>query len=330
MSTVLQLVNELWPYLAPPVLGHGLRHYSKAWRFVNGVAVGFDHNSKPTECMLDVPGGALGVLYLAEIQQLCRKCDRLGFRCTRIDVAVDFKGSTEGMIERVHASVAAGELCGARRGTVTSISGFDADGVSRMQTLYLGRRGSLGSGRYFRWYDKAVESGQHVPGGWVRGECAFSGQCSQQVCKMLCEAADDDMRAPLLSVWAGSFDYRQVVPGETAVKRRPRVAWWADLLGALSCVRVRSVRERAAADSYRKWFCSTAIVTLRAAAEDLDVSPGQLVALLLEEDRQVNPRRKHFATSNRRSELGQWVRERAPNLVRFAGSLASERTARGR
>ena len=218
--------------------------------------------------LVDVNGGMCGLLTPADRVRLLSRLLALGGRATRLDIALDYKEGTAGdVISRVIESCAAGELTGARfNKTVASKSGREDAG----RTVYLGKRGSAGSGRMVRVYDKGAESNDAPVGEWTRWEAVLSGQIAASTAVVVACAADPDV--VMLEIALGCMDFREVKPGETALSRRPRVAWFAEFIRGVTPEKVVARPVSSSVDGYCRWMKRCVVPQLRRYADAVGVS----------------------------------------------------------
>lgn len=237
---------------------------------------------------VEIPGSALGCLEGEERIELLRDLARWGMKCTRIDVAVDLVAHSDGqveLVEAVHDACTRGELVGARRWRpVIEYAGNRITGAS----VYLGKRGSQGSGRMVRCYDKGLETGA-VANTWHRWEAEFSGDVAAQVGQVLAERVE--WVEPAVCVALGAVDFR-VNTGVRDSCRRPRAEWWASVVRHFQGIvggrsfppfRIKARRKASNLRSWREHQRRAVLPTLLAMAREGDCSPFDIVAHLLSE-----------------------------------------------
>lgn len=235
-------------------VGKGGRFYLGSWRWAAGCSVWMEHVSARRgvdSCMVDVPGAVLDTLEPAQRVELLVALLSRGFRATRIDCAMDVRdGVWSQLQDRVRAAFKRGELCGAR-----CVQGYDdlrLDG-NDAQGTYIGKRGKEGSGRLSNIYDKGLESGTTDKAGeWVRWEVRFSGDCAAEVA-MLIGREPERAAMTMAGVILGSVDFR-AVNGQTALCRRPRLAWWRKILEDVEGVRVVAKRVSSSWEGWARWM----------------------------------------------------------------------------
>lgn len=210
-----------------------------------------------------------------------------GFRCTRLDLAIDFIGQRLNIVDAAYESCQAGELCGARRFNpviTRTLEQFFG------KTLYLGLRGENGSGQLVRVYDKGLETGTMKMGEWERYEVEFT---SDRAAAAACQLTDNETNDA--GSWVqlgkrlvlGAVEFRQVT-NRRELKLRPLVEWWRKVLASVSGIRVRVPRLRADLVRFASWTHRCVWPSLLKMAELSDRPLEQLCALLAGPD--VEPR----------------------------------------
>lgn len=221
----------------------------------------------------DPRGQGLGVLQLnsrslAILQERCewrefyKSLAPLCARITRLDIALDLFRLKSDLISKAVASCHAGELCGARVfEEVTS----NVLGTLRGRTLYCGKRGKEGSGRYLRIYDKGLEQKAASAGQWVRWEIELTAERACSFAHSVLEVADLDRC--LVAEALGSMQFREVT-GAAHLDRRPLVPWFRDLVAATSrsLSRTRVKRRPSEYESWRRWIREAVVPGLRSVA----------------------------------------------------------------
>lgn len=189
-------------------------------------------------CLVELTGAMLAGLSKHEMLWLAKELDALSFRVTRLDLAVDWRGDCRGMGDELCAGVLTREVVGIRargddpkkwksfkRMRSETLHGEGPD------TIYIGQRGKLGSGRYIRFYDKGMQTGTAPKDTWMRFEVEYSDECAQRVLAQLIEKPDDNKLWHGIAL--GAVDFREN-NGQERLARRPRCAWWEWWLQAAS------------------------------------------------------------------------------------------------
>jgi hypothetical protein len=252
--------------------------YLSSSRVWGSVRLFFDHDPDGKQyCVLEVPGSSLGLLCEADRLRLLRECLALGCRATRLDVAVDVRGSGLSIIERMQASCRAKELCGARR--------FEPKEVMGQRGLVawgcnIGQRGKDGSGRYVRCYDKGLETKTAPVGRWVRYEVEFSDDCASQAALCLGDCGDvASADSRMVELALGAVEFREA-NGSRSLARRAVASWWAAFVAGVRGVRLVAARVAATLSGYSRWLGDGVWRGLSALAADSKMSVGQLVEWL--------------------------------------------------
>ena len=272
------------------------QHYFTCRRFLEGAMVTrslrIECERAPDHTMVTLPGAFLAKVRadggLARVVHLLSELAACGVsKCTRIDVAVDHRSMGSApltLIDDVATAMRNGEYLGKPRcvDEYTSRVGQSSKG----RTVYVGKRGSDGSGQLLRVYDKGLESGEAPANRWVRWEVEFSkeGERSYQVfqrilSEFLCiqkaessgVAVDADSRLgdELLRIAYGVIDFREQVfdphdPGRLVHhSMRPHLDWWRDLIMGVDVVHLRFVYKCSDLTAKVRWLQTTAFRVLQ-------------------------------------------------------------------
>lgn len=246
VGRVRNLVSDLLDQPSPGGGGYFL-NVSDRWGTA-GLFYGSE-NPEVTYAVLNLPAGALREIGHDRALQLLVQLLRLGWRATRLDVALDFLDRTGAdLIEAMYAGCEAGQLCGAR--THQRIYEVGQQGPTG-HALNIGKRGKHGSGRYLRVYDKGLEQRTAELGEWVRAEVELSDACAADAAVAIAEA--DDPRSVMLGLVLGCVDFREVT-GSARLADRPRAQWWADVVQGVDLLRPVAVRARTTVEGYMRWI----------------------------------------------------------------------------
>lgn len=232
VADLIALVEEFFPERnikmdAKPSMG-----YHMARQFQDGVLVSM--TADYGRCHVAFSGNALSILEPVSQFQLMRRLDNLGMKATRIDIALDDYDrelSLEWHSEQISLR---GTLCYFRTAKLIRSLTNNQD-----ETLYLGRRGSSGSGVFMRIYDKYIESEGEVNA--IRYECEFSGDKVGNVFNMLLGINPEDsvtQEQTLSGLVLGSIDYREK-DGKKSLDRCRRVSEWEAFLAGNITLRVK-------------------------------------------------------------------------------------------
>lgn len=262
-ASALQVLGVFFGKYEP---GCGRYGYSRSDRFEAGAGLFWDDQRH--ECIVDVPGSALGALKGWEVIELIKALRERGFsHPTRMDVAIDYRGKGLALVQAVLAGCKAHELTGSRKFKLHEDNGGE-EGLG----VGIGKRGKHGSGRYVRVYDKGLETGECEANEWHRFEVEFSQDVASAALGWILQGhvMADQQLEPILTDWAsfkpvpgweisaaqcalGAIDFREN-NGRRFLKRRPRCEWWSDVLAGVEPHRVKSRRERLVSlDAVKEW-----------------------------------------------------------------------------
>lgn len=264
----LELLERLRRKHGPELYARGQWMYQQACRWESGARLMWEHRSGT--CCVDLSGGALAAYTLQDLRDLARFGYDAGGRCTRLDVAIDYRpgeaADDVGLVNRVVAACEAGHLCVARvwepfRKTDRT-RGLVNNGVA------LGVRGSTdGSGRYVRVYDKGLQTNTDALGQWERWEAEFSGEVADQVARrLLVDGSDDDgvTLADARRLALGAVEFR---PGTGQRSRRKLSDWYASITQGRPAEWLRKTRHSASIDRTADWIRKQVAPRLMALAE---------------------------------------------------------------
>ncbi len=280
-------------------LVHGFHHYANGRRFACGALQLWDADGAGREhagVCVELKGVTIEQLGQVGAWSLWAWAARHGGRCTRIDVAVDFRGRP-GLLDSVKRSCERCQLRGLRRWN--PIEPRTAAGERIGYTIELGRRGKDGSGKFLRFYDKGLQTGEAPAGAWERCEAEFCGDAANMVAQDWFERCDDlllehdgDERRMLADVspWLaarvfGVVDFRQ--PGR--LDRSKRVGWWARFLSGVSVVPTIVKRQVARLDGVRAHVKRSLGPMIVAMADASKQTVGQVFSELLGDPAEIRP-----------------------------------------
>lgn len=223
--------------------------------------------------MVDVQGSRLRLMSGDQGMALLRRL-YLGMKPTRLDGAIDFVGQSLNLCSNAEASCERGELCLIRR--FSPNNEYRSNNIPTRLLLKLGARDSAVCGRI---YDKGLEQGIPVRGLWERLEIEWKDDRAGTVGRELYDAGDA-WHAKLVELVLGAIDFREQ-NGRPELARRPRAAWWANLLNGHSTATTRPAME---AKTFEKWyagFVQSYGRRLLEMAEAVEQPVGEVVAFLL-------------------------------------------------
>ena len=191
--------------------------------------------SIPGKCMATLDGeGQLSLFQVLHHQYHAK--------WTRLDIAFDdFTRSI--LPAAVHAACQAKEVSGFRSITWHEKSSVGADEVvEKGSTCEMGRRGKKGGGKQLVCYDKLLESGGEVPS--VRWELRVYKDFAEVAGLVLSQSEDvEQFTVHLASFIGGAVDFLENT-GDKHKERRPRVAWWQNLLDMLGQAKLTAKRPK--------------------------------------------------------------------------------------
>jgi len=262
------------------------RHFYKIGTYwPSGAALLEGHDFEQSAILVELPGSALTTLPATERLQLLADLS-FGMRATRLDVYIDFIGEQVDVITCTRSACYAGELCQAKRWEPhDGYSGGKRDkyGVS------LGSRGKSGSGRYVRVYDKGLETKEQPEGRWHRWEAEFTGDCAVDVQHLLSAHVEQlaDGGFSIAPGWEqtaaglafGAVDFREV-NGQTSYARRPRSAWWDELVGTVNRIVVSAKKKASKLVTYSRWMRHQVLPSLKAIGDVVGVPWSRIAEML--------------------------------------------------
>ena len=259
-----------------------------------GVLMSWGHKSDVI--MIDLQGSRLACTPVTEFMKLTSEIQMHGFRCTRIDLAVDHVSMDLKLYDNALASCEAGQLCKLR--SYSPDPEYKVDGTPMRLLLKLGKRESSVCARI---YDKGLETKTLPAGCWERFEVEFKDDRANEVCLALGQAGEsfDD------KLWCyviGALDFR-VVNGRTELARRPQVGWWARYIGQSKPIRCKPHPKPSSFESWWGWARSSFAARFLQFSEIMEVSPGVLMESLI---RDLEPAKtESSATIDLRAQLGK-------------------------
>lgn len=280
-SRLAEAVGVLRERFGPGLPGGALRNLKCSYQWGGGLGVWFDPHAMlgAQYIVVQVPGQALAEVGPDEQVRILRDLLGLGFKSTRLDVAVDHhNGVASDLIDRLERACDRGCLVKAKiHNRVTA----KARGEWTHDQLNIGRRGKDGSGRYVRIYDKGLETKTEERGQWVRYEVEFSGDCAKQVAESMVLDLDPMRRALELAFSAFDLRYAPATAGERVnASRRARLRWWGAFIAGVETAKVVATRTKTTLESYSKWFATSVAPTLKTYARAVEQTPEKLFTWL--------------------------------------------------
>jgi len=256
----------------PTGVNRGAQYFTEGTEWHPGVLLSQGHSSKIV--MVDLQGKRLATMKPLDALELTRKILMMGFRCTRIDLAVDHVMQGLDLYENALTSCKAKELCIMR--TYEPDEAFKVDGTPIKKLLKLGQRESEVCARI---YDKGLETKLLPVGLWERAEVEIKHDRANEVCMALVVAGDEYNKL-LWEYVIGSVDFREC-NGRSERTRRPRSSWWAEYIGQSKPKRIKPVPKESSLDQWCEWFRTAAARRLLQLSAVLDIAPHDLFAHLI-------------------------------------------------
>ncbi len=237
-----------------------------------GILVSWGHKSEIV--MIDLQGSRLACTPVEEFMQLTFDLLKRGFRCTRIDLAVDHVGLDIKLHKHALESCRAGELCKLR--TYSDDSEFKADGTPLRFLLKLGKRTSPICARI---YDKGLETKTMPAGQWERFEVEYKSDRANEVCMKLAQCSLN-LKSQVWNYAIGALDFR-IVNGRTELSRRKITQWWYDYTVNSEPVHTSPLYKEKSFESWLKWFQGSVGPRLVQMAGMLEMSPKEFTGVIL-------------------------------------------------
>lgn len=244
--------------------GKGRYFYAERQQYPHGVAVYSDPPGGREDICIQIPGGAIDTLAFDDMLLLCHALATHHFDPTRVDVFYDDM-ERRVPIETVVAACVRGCLCGFKlwepRGPMKMVNG---ENVRVGHGVTFGCRGDNGGGKFFRVYDKGLES--QGDRDCIRWECEFRDGHAKQAWAaiVLCEELPK-LAQVLASLIGGAIGFVDKDSGDR-LSRRKLVGWWAEMLERLGKVSIRVKRVCPTLLAVSDWLLkqvSTSVATLR-------------------------------------------------------------------
>lgn len=255
-----------------------------------GIFQDLDKQKNARHCVFELPGKIISELEHHEVRQLIYDMHSMGFKTTRVDIAVDIYTMPD-LINTVRESCEAGELCRAK--TYQHIEQRSA-GLLTGHGITIGKRGNKGSGRYLRVYDKGLETQTLDPGNWIRWESELSDDCAQQF--TLKYACENESIACCLSHALWVVEFRQAT-GQR-LSRRPLAEWYESFTKSVRPEKVRAVRAKSTIESYANWIKTSVVPKLASISSITGETVGGVLHHIAG---QFNPRQEHIQCAKVRS-----------------------------
>jgi len=237
----------------------GILSYSSRFVWLSGVSLCFDENPELRQkahrdrITLDVPGSACDELTEADLLLFMEYIQQLNGRCSRIDVFFDDYNRTVSLaqlrdvIDKKDFSMF---RLASKNETIDRTK--KENGGKTYDAVTFGRRGSLGGGKFFRIYDKNLESSGKE--NCIRWEMEFTQHHATKAFGFLagCNGSAECFVTLCGSMVAGNilFVHRT---GDCNIKRLKIYDWWQEIFGILGKLRIRIAKKKCTLKGMIDW-----------------------------------------------------------------------------
>jgi len=239
LDALREIITGLWGPLAP-----GKRcHYGYAVLEQCGTGAQIEHNeggdTGDGTCCVNLTGAPLRELTDQQTYDLILAFRELGMTAKRLDAAWDDHKHhiTVYDLDKLYKESqddGDGNLKIAGFQSVRSLAS-GKHMKNKGGTVEMGRRGSLGAGKFLRVYDKHAESKGKINA--TRWEIELTGERAAMYFMWLCEAIGPaDMTTRLGKIIGGSVDFKIRKREEKHLDRLTQQAWWTQILKKLEAV----------------------------------------------------------------------------------------------
>lgn len=233
-----------------------LRWYERARKTPNGIRFAWQPRQGGVvgdrcESHLDICGSALSGLSHLQILRLLKSLQSIGFSCSRIDVKLDdfSKIVTPALAYEAWKN---GNVSGFQVHKWTTSGRF---GEECGETLSLGRRGSNGSGKYLRIYNKTVQSCGLIDA--TRIELEMSDIWAKDAFKNLCSIDENSLEMipqMLAGYISGAVDFIDKSVDPDHASRCPRLSWWDAIIGEFAKFKASRIYKTQTLEKAKKWL----------------------------------------------------------------------------
>lgn len=238
---------------------NGILSYSARYIWASGVSLCFDENKELREkahrgrITLDIPGSACDELTAPDLLLLKQYCQELNGKCTRLDVFFDDYDrlvSLQGLRDTIDKNDFSGFRIVSKNQTLDRTK--KKNGGMTYDAVSFGRRGSSGSGKYLRVYDKNLESKGKE--NCIRWEVEFTQHYAEQVFKILAGADGNlDVYAIACGAIIGGcikFVHRN---GDKNITRLELYDWWESIVSRLGVLQIRIAKKKNTLTGMIEW-----------------------------------------------------------------------------
>ena len=238
---------------------NGILRYTNRYVWQSGVSLCFDENPEVRQkahrdrITLDIPGSACQELTAPDLLLLIQYIRELGGKCTRIDVFFDDYSRTvelEDLWSVVDNHDYSPFRIASKNTTLDRTKKQDA-GLT-YDAVTFGRRGSKGSGKYLRVYDKNIESNGEE--NCMRWEIEFTQHYAEKVFNILA-GADGNLEVFAIACGAligGSINFIHR-NGDKNLNRLELYDWWKIITEKLGKLSVRIAKKKNTLTGMIEW-----------------------------------------------------------------------------
>ena len=211
---------------------HSFKWYEEVYEHPTGIKIARGHISKVpggdgpksridwSQSYLEFSGSTIKYFEQEDFLKFIQSLSEISFKVTHCDLAMD-DHHKELDIYKIKKAADNGYHCGFRDAV-----DFRETGVKGSKGLWIafGHRGSKGSGKYLKFYDKGKETkGKYDV---IRTELCLYGERAIQAYELILKADINTLGRLIVSLINGAIDFRQKKPGETHLERCRRLPFW--------------------------------------------------------------------------------------------------------
>ena len=211
---------------------------------------------------LVLPGKVLAALSPSDCRFLVIELSLLGFKPTRLDVRIDdfTKTLTPNLVKEAFERH---DITGFNLKTEATLIKNIVRGRSLGETIYIGKRGKNGSGKFIRCYTKWIESKGQIDSN--RFEIEFTENYAKDLFSVLISMELSSWVEVMIACVTGAVDFidRQSPDGiRKDVANCPRLTWWEFVVGDIPRIRLSRPRKEKTIKKAIKWIEKQVLPTL--------------------------------------------------------------------
>lgn len=220
-----------------------------------------------TDAYLELSGSCLAHCDFATLSSLFIQLRDLGFRPSRLDLALDDFDKSYRPVDAFEA-YSAGNVVGFR-GTGNWIQSGPPDQLAT--TFSLGRRGKSGGGKFLQFYDKFLQSNGERD--CIRAELSLYRDFAQQAFSILADAPVEFWPEIIVGYISGSCDFRDR-SCDLKTDRCPRLSFWHNLIGDYEKIKPFRAAVRKSFERAKRWIQKAVAPTLSMLCEAISIDSG--------------------------------------------------------